>query len=374
MRLRPIPASEFSPLTVELPSLPYFGESPEPWKLDRCLWARTSVTVTDANVFGGMFVATQGDAFLIQEKETEPPLYAYNYSEFFKPESDGTFAFDDSHITARHTLESALLVSNRVSWNYFHWTFETLPKLLSDSGNAPAIIAHHMPEQHYQSLSLLSKRDILMIGYHDALNVRALTLPATHCYLPDDASQIGTAVVSREAATLVASRYADALGSEESEPTDILWVSRTAYARKTGTRDLVNAAEIEAMLVARGARVFHPHDASIIEQREAFASARIVVMPAGAAFANVVFCRPGTTILALAQATYTDLACFGDIAHGLGLRYATVYGPGIPATIQFPSHRNITICPDALSRALAWADGRGPIDAMVPATRSATAR
>ena len=289
-----------------------------------------------------------------------------NYSDWLKP-SSGKFLLDVSRIKKTSHIERATLIGNRVCWNYFHWTFEALPKLLSSPGDDPVIVSARMPVQHFQSLALLTDRPVIRLADHEALRVDELTLPPSHCYLPDDQKFWGTAAVSRKAVRTVAAAYAG-LDQVPAKANDILWVSRTPVALKTGTRDVANVGEIEALLLSCGAKLFHPHDASLKEQRRRFESARLVVLPAGAAFSNVVFCQAGTTVIALAQAKHTDLASFADIAQALGLRFAVVYGSSVPNKSPFPAHWDFAICPDALRRALAWADGAGEPDGLVQMT------
>ena len=358
---------EFQRVPVAFAPQPYFGVEPEPWLQNRSLWQRRPMVVSNADVYGGLFAVVANGRLIQQDKETELPLYAWNYSEHFT-QAGRQYLLDTKRATKVHTLEEAVLVSNRASANYFHWMFEALPKILAHEGSSPLIVSAGMPSQHYEGLSMLAlERPVLTIGLHDRVSVQHLTVPASPCYLPDDPQHVGSAVVGSEAVKALATAFLKSAPLPKRDD-ELLWVSRSGYAKSTGSRDLVNASQIENLLVRHGATVFHPHQANLIEQRERFASARVVVLPAGAAFANVVFCRSGATVIALAQSEHTDLGFFGEIARALGLRFATVYGLGVEegSSGRFASHRNIHVEPAALERALAWASALCEPDGIVP--------
>jgi capsular polysaccharide biosynthesis protein len=69
------------------------------------------------------------------------------------------------------------------------------------------------------------------------------------------------------------------------DPPRRLYLSR----RGQGKRPLLNEAELEAALQARGFTVIAPEELTVADQLELFRSAEAVVSPTGAALANVLF-------------------------------------------------------------------------------------
>jgi capsular polysaccharide biosynthesis protein len=72
-------------------------------------------------------------------------------------------------------------------------------------------------------------------------------------------------------------------------------------------RALLNQDEICDRLVRRGFTVIEPGSMTLEAQIAAFAGADVVVGPMGAALSNIVFCRPGTRVLALVPSRFPDL-------------------------------------------------------------------
>ncbi len=77
-----------------------------------------------------------------------------------------------------------------------------------------------------------------------------------------------------------------------------LYVSRLGQGRRgVSTRLMLNEAEVAAAMAGLGFEVIEPEQLNPAEQIATFASADIVVGPAGSGMFNVVFCRPGTKVL-----------------------------------------------------------------------------
>lgn len=81
---------------------------------------------------------------------------------------------------------------------------------------------------------------------------------------------------------------------------------RRIYVSRLGSlkRVLVNEAELEAALEARGFTVVRPEHLPVIDQIALFHRAEVVVAPAGAALANVLFCRPGTKVFEIQPSNF----------------------------------------------------------------------
>ncbi|ADG08958.1 DUF563 domain-containing protein [Caulobacter segnis] len=85
--------------------------------------------------------------------------------------------------------------------------------------------------------------------------------------------------------------------------------AKKIYVSRLGSlkRILVNEAELEAALAARGFAIVKPEALSVREQVALFHQADVIVAPAGAALANVLFCRPGAKIIELQPSNFTGV-------------------------------------------------------------------
>jgi hypothetical protein len=103
--------------------------------------------------------------------------------------------------------------------------------------------------------------------------------------------------------------------------------ARRIFIRRTTTRRIANADEIEAFAAQQGFEVHTMEDMSVTEQIELFRHASFVIGAHGAALANLVFCPPGAKVIELApDSGYRPF--FALIASKLGLTHGI-----LPCTI-----------------------------------------
>jgi hypothetical protein len=103
--------------------------------------------------------------------------------------------------------------------------------------------------------------------------------------------------------------------------------ARRIFIRRTTTRRIANADEIEAFAAQQGFEVHTMEDMSVTEQIELFRHASFVIGAHGAALANLVFCPPGAKVIELApDGGYRPF--FALIASKLGLTHGI-----LPCTI-----------------------------------------
>lgn len=327
---------------------PFFGNMPNAIPSKRQYPARNALVIKKAEVHGDYFATFKGCFIKQTEDDLELPAAHVNYGAYFQ-KIGPFYLLDESHLTSSIKLERALLIAHRFSFNYFHWMFDSLPRLLcsDEREDVPAIISSRMPKQHFELLDLVSSRPTVAMSYHDRAAVNYLVIPPSRCSLADIPSPPPT--VCGESVRLMVNN----LRQPSELKCDILFVDRSEHARKTGGRDIVNVDELKALVSNQGGVIFDPLAASIEQQRSVFSSARIILMQAGAAFSNIVFCNPESTILCISQPHGTDLGFFSDIAMAAGVRYATIYGTC--ADVEASSHCNVRVEIDAVKRALAWA-------------------
>ena len=82
--------------------------------------------------------------------------------------------------------------------------------------------------------------------------------------------------------------------------------AKRIYVTRRGSqkRVLVNELDLETALAARGFTIVRPEDLSVREQIALFHQAELIVAPAGAALANVLFCRPGAKVIELQPSNF----------------------------------------------------------------------
>ena len=133
-----------------------------------------------------------------------------------------------------------------------------------------------------------------------------------------------------------------------------LYVSRLGQARRgASSRVLINEAEVAAAMADLGFDVFEPEAHAPAEQVAAFASADIVVGPAGSGMFNTVFCRPGTKVIDMESEVHWVYAHAGLFA-SCKLRYGLFLGQVDPADPNTVHRRWTADVPALISRVKSW--------------------
>lgn len=118
--------------------------------------------------------------------------------------------------------------------------------------------------------------------------------------------------------------------------------AKKIYVSRLGSlkRILVNEAELEAALAARGFTIVKPELLSVREQVALFHQADVIVAPAGAALANVLFCRPGAKIIELQPSNFIGV-WVRNIALLIGVDWRAFFAPSplSEAEIFLEGHR-----------------------------------
>lgn len=114
---------------------------------------------------------------------------------------------------------------------------------------------------------------------------------------------------------------ARALFPERGGGPEKIYLSRRGAAR----RRLVNEAELEAALEARGFVCVRMETLPVAGQAKMFGSAKQVVSPHGAGFANLVFAPPGALLVELFHPDNRN-PIYQNVAAACGLRHASLIG------------------------------------------------
>lgn len=231
-------------------------------------------------------------------------------------------------------LPEAVLLSGRCSANYFHWLIEYLPKFLEIEAHGgldgvPLLIGDRMPFQHYEALFSMSNGDHPVVYLDNSMvaSVETLYIPSFSTYVPDDFdSPLWKAgVVSKKHIDFLRARVLGALEASPQLPGKgkRIFVSR---ARNAG-RSMTNEVAILAACKKAGFTVVYPELMSFLEQVACFHEAEVIMGPTGAAFANVVFCQPGTAIYGLTSERNEAFCNFANLATTVGCDFVNVTGP-----------------------------------------------
>ncbi|MEG0869414.1 MAG: glycosyltransferase family 61 protein [Hafnia sp.] len=238
-------------------------------------------------------------------------------------------------------VEEAAVFTDALSSNYAHFMTEVLPRIAMFvthvPGNIPLVIDAGLHANIMSAIELLagSERDLLLLERGSAIYIEKAHATSSCGYVPFERrarseklkghsqGQFSPVALKAVRDKIFAELKLESCGGK-----------RLFIRRNSGYRNVLNAKEIEEVLVARGFEVVEPEKLSFAEQVAVFSSADVVVGATGAAFANLLFCNPGTQlIIMIAQLENTSyyywqsMACasgnaityvFGSLEQGLG--------------------------------------------------------
>lgn len=184
---------------------------------------------------------------------------------------------------------------------YFHWLLEVLPKLLliARAGHrldeVDVFLVRERVPALMEFLAALGIPDAKVYPWHMAQHIRARRLIVTSTLEQYDYSQSPPGIdIEPWISRIVHAQYSLPRGASQGRR---IYIDR----EKAAFRKVINNAEVKTVLAAHGFEFFALEDLNLAQKRELFASAEMVAGPAGAGFANLVLCHPGTQVLIIYQ-------------------------------------------------------------------------
>ena len=205
-----------------------------------------------------------------------------------------------------HTPTAAIFV-DACAANYAHWLTEVLPRIAAFCANdelksIPIIINDGLHKNIMESLFLIiePERKIITIPIGRALQVDLLYITSTAGYVPFEKRDLkftdhSHGRFSSAALSLIQSQVKN-LATDDSK---VKYPKKIYIRRKVGARRVINANEVEDILIRRGYAIVEPEKMSFRNQILMFSNANHIIAPSGAALANIVFMNSSAKILIL---------------------------------------------------------------------------
>lgn len=193
----------------------------------------------------------------------------------------------------RHIEGDHFCIMGRNGSQYYHWTWDELPRLLSALPHLPEnttfLVAEDLSEYQLETFRILgiSEERLLRNGAFEQTTVERLwfATPLGHSE---------HATTSPVISALLKQRFADYFGiCVASEPTRRLFVSRKLARR----RKLENESEILDLVKLRGFETVYPEEMTLREQVLCFSQAAVILAQHGAALVNMLHAQPGCKII-----------------------------------------------------------------------------
>ncbi|WP_298595574.1 glycosyltransferase family 61 protein [Zoogloea sp.] len=262
-------------------------------------------TVRNASIYGGTNLVCVGGEVIHHN------LYDF-VRDYTSEELHGRTAIDPKRRRVRWLLrdsepvrvESAAVFVDACAPNYAHWLTEVLPRVVlfcreERYADIPLVVNDGLHRNLVESLRMITRgtRRIIMLPIGRAIVASELFLTSVAGYVPFERrntrlSGHSHGVFSPAAFAEMRRCLVEAANAMPSPD----WPRKIYLRRNSGVRKVINSAEIERALVARGYAVIEPEKLSFTQQVQLFSRAEAVVASTGAAVANIIFCPPGTRI------------------------------------------------------------------------------
>jgi capsular polysaccharide biosynthesis protein len=218
----------------------------------------------------------------------------------------------------------ALPLASHYKANYYHWWLDSVSKFFIC--NKSTVFQSKMrnsawqifpPEQltrfQRQTVALLNKDALFMERGNDRfVRGRSVNSGGLHCYGARRVNHMVRGFAEYLNLAIPPSSTTGAGGSG-----DLLYISRN----ERPVRRILNEDELVPPLRDLGFHVVHPATLSLPDQIATFRNAQVIVSAHGAGLANILFCRPGTSIVELFPKSGIHASSFFRIASHLDFSY-----------------------------------------------------
>lgn len=240
---------------------------------------------------------------------------------------DGSALISDSK---EGVHDAAIMLFGWGSYNWYHWLLEVLPSaylarfLPSGFADFPLAIPADIAElpTFRESIEVLRNgREVVVVGsgFQEFNRLVVIDPPVVEPMNLREGKWPETRDYSFSSEVLLGYRDAirDGLGIAIGRSDDRVFLARGSQRRVYNQDELLEIAE------RYGFRAIYPERMTFREQVETLSHAAFVVGPSGAAFANSLFCQPGTRLLSWLVPQYREFCCYTNIATTVGadLRY-----------------------------------------------------
>lgn len=306
-----------------------------------------------AAVFGACLAVIRDGELIRLSADTDLAKHPENYERHFREVEGGVQLRVNPQALPSGRLSAGVLVGNRFAKNYFHWLIECMPRVLMarDLGYTAPFVTNRIPQQAGEILELFGPA--VYLDDHELVEFGQLAVPYAPSYCPDLPEEVPLASYDDALLPRLRQEIVTRLGSVPPGRASLLYIAR----RGGHGRNIINEPEIQARMVARGAQVIYPGEMTVAEQVSAFSGADVIVGPGGAGLANVLFCKPGATLVVLHRNRHVNPGYFRALTDAVGCELISVAGP--PPDPDDPNpHALFSIDPLLLEEALDLAMAR----------------
>ena len=225
-------------------------------------------------------------------------------------------------------IDKGALLSGRADENWFHFIYDTLPKLcfLEDLPlDIPLIIRSDIPPTSIAFLKSITDRRLIQVSPNETLMIETLYfLPSRSTVLDSSSRKLQLPRVAFSPVTLA--RLRDNIAERRSGIAVSQTITNLIFSRQTKYRRLLNLQSILKLSFRFQFEEIELNESFYSIQDEVFRNAETVISPGGALFANILFMRKGSSLICLHSWRGKDLALWRKLCEAMGVNYFEVNG------------------------------------------------
>lgn len=260
----------------------------------------------DVGVIGSTMAVVRNGKVLHPELLHTEPIHDPKAPDIYQFADAGRKSLNFNTFTrfgGRRRIKMGIHLLKEHSFNYYHWLFECLPRLMyfieniNKAGNHEKftiLVDHNILEQGLDAMRRLINFpfEIERVRRGELVSCDKLFYTSPLWYSLDNSRHRVDPhrdyAVDKYAVKVIRNSFRDLM--KRNAPSRKIYLPRVA----SQVRKIINSKQVEDLMREHGFEFIYPHEFSFGEQIELFSSAKIVVGASGAAFSNMVFMQPGT--------------------------------------------------------------------------------
>jgi hypothetical protein len=229
--------------------------------------------------------------------------------------------------TERVQIEKGIFLVGFGSFNYYHFTVELMSKFNYINSNKrfsnyPIIVDEivlEIPQFKELLISLnYSKRKIISLKKNTKYLVSELLYISEVSSMPINIRERSNLHEDFRISKNILEFLRNKVGNNKNNSNTIkplkIFISRnTRFFQR-----LINQTEVSSLFESYGFKIVNTDELSFKEQVNIFSNANVVAGVSGAALTNIIYCRPGTTLVSIIPNEY-NFNLYSTIAHHLGI-------------------------------------------------------
>jgi capsular polysaccharide biosynthesis protein len=264
---------------------------------------------------------------------------------------------------------SCLVLTSRCSSNYWHFLLEDAVRLNEFKKKHPLMtlskiaVSEDMVEMGSQIISFIYPGvELITISDDQLMLLEEILIPSSELVL-DDSPSFDVSHTFRYNLQAVRTFRDEILLKKKS--VNFHYGSKIYIRRNSGHRVINGEQELIIHLIELGFSVIDAVEFEFVDQAQIFEDATVLIGLAGAAWANLIFCKEGTRVLSIIGEDASPWDMHQVIADDLGLNYKQYVVHHSAKTDLFYTnflHRDVVLFKEDVSRIIEWVNSEDVVE------------